>query len=58
MIKNKIINVKVEKQPVDNTIIPDKEMPKTGSNTAIISGSLITLSIIIGAISFVAYKRS
>ena len=53
-----VVKLKVEKQPVDNTIIPDKEMPKTGSNTAIISGSLITLSIIIGAISFVAYKRS
>lgn len=53
-----VVRLKVEKQPVDNTIIPDKEMPKTGSNTAIISGSLITLSIIIGAISFVAYKRS
>ncbi len=53
-----VVKLEVEKQPVDNTIIPDKEMPKTGSNTAIISGSLITLSIIIGAISFVAYKRS
>lgn len=53
-----VVKLKVEKQPVDNTIVPDKEMPKTGSNTAIISGSLITLSIIIGAISFVAYKRS
>jgi len=53
-----VVKLEVEKKPVDNTIIPDKEMPKTGSNTAIISGSLITLSIIIGAISFVAYKRS
>ena len=53
-----VVKLEVEKQPVDNTIVPDKEMPKTGSNTAIISGSLITLSIIIGAISFVAYKRS
>lgn len=53
-----VVKLEVEKKPVDNTIVPDKEMPKTGSNTAIISGSLITLSIIIGAISFVAYKRS
>ncbi len=35
-----------------------KEIPQTGSNTTIISGSLIAIAILISSISFVNYKRN
>lgn len=35
-----------------------KEIPQTGSNTSIISGSLIAIAIVISIFSFVNYKRT
>ena len=35
-----------------------KEIPQTGSNTSIISGSLIAGAVVIAVFSFVNYKRN
>lgn len=45
-------------QPKKDDITPDKELPQTGSNNALITGSLITLSAFIAIFSFISYRKN
>lgn len=44
-------------QPKDNPT-PDKELPQTGSNTTIVTGTLIALSLAIAIFSFISYRKN
>lgn len=51
--------VKDDRCPVIALDVPaKKEIPQTGSNTSIISGTLIAIAIVISTFSFVNYKRN